>query len=132
MDSYDADVLVIGSGLAGCAAALGAARKGANVTLLTKAVAAQESNTWYAQGGIIFRGSEDSPALLAKDIVAAGAGLCDPEAVELLSAEGPRLVKEVLIDQAGVPFDEARDGSLDLTAEAAHSVARIIHAQDIT
>ena len=74
----------------------------------------------------------DSPELLARDIEVAGDGLCDPLAVSLLSTEGPRLVKQVLIDQVGVAFDTQTDGSLDLTAEAAHSVARIIHAHDAT
>jgi L-aspartate oxidase len=128
------DVLVIGSGLAGCAAALAAARAGAAVTLLSKGREASDSNTVWAQGGIIFRGKADSPERLAADIHDAGAGLCDPAAVHLLATEGPRLVEEVLIRDAGVPFDRARDGSeeLDLTAEAAHSVPRIVHSADTT
>ncbi len=103
MDNRETDVLVIGSGLAGCAAALAAARGGARVVLLTKAGRVEESNTWYAQGGIIYEGAQDSPERLAADIEAAGAGLCDPAAVALLSREGPRLVKELLIDDVGVP-----------------------------
>ena len=91
MDSHEADILVIGSGLAGCAAALGAARAGGRVTMLTKAARPEESNTLYAQGGVIYRSSDDSPELLAHDIIVAGAGLCDPEAVALLCSEGPRL-----------------------------------------
>jgi len=122
------DVLIIGSGLGGCAAALSAARAGAHVVMLTKGVRAEDSNTWEAQGGIIYRGVNDSPERLAADIVAAGAGLCYPEAVELLSREGPRLVEEVLISHAGVPFDRAPDGTLDLTAEAAHCLPRSWHA----
>lgn len=134
MERLETDILVIGSGLAGCAAALAAARRGARVTVLTKDLHAEESNTWYAQGGIIYRGQLDSAERLAKDIVAAGAGLCAPSAVELLSQEGPRLVKELLIEDLAVPFDLADDGTgdLDLTAEAAHSVARIAHRKDTT
>ena len=132
MDRSETDVLVIGSGLAGCAAALMAARGGARVIMLNKADRAEESNTWHAQGGIIYRGVLDSPEQLASDIMTAGAGLCDPTAVELLSREGPRLVKQLLLDDVGVPFDRATDGQLDLTAEAAHSVARIIHTEDMT
>lgn len=125
-------MLVIGSGLAGCAAALSAARAGAHVVMLSKAEQAEDSNTREAQGGIIFEGEGDSPDRLAADITAAGAGLCNPEAVELLSREGPHLVREVLLEQAHVPFDRRPDGSLHLTAEAAHSLPRIVHKADGT
>ena len=126
------DVLVIGSGLGGCSAALAAARHGARVVMLTKAGRAEDSNTWEAQGGIIYRADDDSPDLLAADIVTAGAGLCRPEAVEILSREGPRLVEQVLLGVAKVPFDRRADGELDLTAEAAHSRPRIVHRADGT
>lgn len=132
MSPHDTDVLVIGSGLAGCASALAAARGGARVVMLSKAARAEESNTWYAQGGIIYKGLLDSPERLAADIIAAGAGLCDGAAVDLLSHEGPRLVKELLIDDVGVPFDHGPGGELHLTAEAAHSLPRIVHCEDTT
>ncbi len=126
------DVLVIGSGLGGCATALAAARRGARVVMVTKAQRAEDSNTWEAQGGIIYRAEDDSPELLAADIVTAGAGLCKPEAVGILSREGPRLVDEILLREARVPFDHGTNGDLDLTAEAAHSRPRIIHRADGT
>jgi L-aspartate oxidase len=134
MTSRDTDVLVIGSGLGGCAAALAAARHGARVLMLTKCAKPEESNTYYAQGGIIYRGKVDSPPQLAADITAAGDGLCNPSAVALLAREGPRLVDEVLIKGVHVAFDQVHDGSgaLDLTAEAAHSTARIVHHADTT
>ncbi len=134
MARRETDVLIIGSGLAGCAAALAAARGGARVTIVTKAREPNDTNTVWAQGGIIFRGHDDSPEKLAADIHEAGAGICEPAAVDLLSREGPRLVQQVLVEDVGVPFDRARDGSeeLDLTAEAAHSVPRIIHHADST
>jgi L-aspartate oxidase len=134
MDRLETDLLVIGCGLAGAATAIQAARHGLQVTVITKETQAEESNTWYAQGGIIYRGKLDSPEKLAEDIEAAGAGMCNSAAVRILSNEGPRLVKEFLMDDIGVPFDMAEDGSgaLDLTAEAAHSVARIVHQKDAT
>jgi L-aspartate oxidase len=134
MNSRETDVLVIGSGLAGCAAALAAARGRARVVVLTKHARPEESNTLYAQGGIIYRGKADSPAQLAADIIAAGDGLCNPAAVDLLAREGPRLVDDVLIRDARVEFDHTDDGTgaLDLTAEAAHSTARIVHHADAT
>jgi L-aspartate oxidase len=132
MVMQETDVLVIGSGLGGCAAALAATRAGTRVTLVTKAEQVEESNTWYAQGGIIFKGVVDSPERLAEDILTAGAGVSNPEAADLLSREGPRLVQELLIEDAGVSFDRERSGDLDLTAEAAHSVPRIVHQGDTT
>lgn len=125
------DVLVIGSGIAGCAAALAAARGGAEVVMLTREQDAAETNTLYAQGGIIYRSPDDSPQLLVEDIIQAGAGLTSREAAELLAHEGPRLVHALLVDDLDVPFDRV-DGDLHLTAEAAHSVPRIVHHKDMT
>src|SRR5207253_3508507 len=99
------DVLVIGTGVAGCAAALAAARDGAEVTVATRAREVTESNTFYAQGGIVARPPGDTPERLAADIHRAGDGLCDPEAVDLLARDGPDLVRELLIDELRVPFD---------------------------
>ena len=127
----ETDVLIIGSGVAGCAAALAAADQGAKVLVVTKETRPEESNTYYAQGGIIFRGADDAPDRLTADIMAAGAGLCWEPAVRLLAVEGPRLVQEVLIDRLGVGFDR-EDSRFHLPQEAAHSCARILHHKDHT
>jgi L-aspartate oxidase len=68
------------------------------------------------------------------DILSVGAGLGSPEAASLLSSEGPRLVKEILIDEVHVPFDPSPENpsELDLTSEAGHSIPRIIHYKDQT
>jgi L-aspartate oxidase len=125
------DVLVLGTGIAGCSAALAAAREGADVTVVTRAREVTESNTFYAQGGIVARPAGDSPELLAADVERAGDGLCDPEAVNLLAREGPDLVKSLLIDELQVPFD--REGNdFHWTLEGAHSVARVLHVKDET
>lgn len=126
------DVVVVGAGVAGCSAALAASRHGRRVALLTKQDGQYESNTRYAQGGIIHTSPDDSPELLARDILKAGAGAGDREAARLLAAEGPELVKRLLIDELRVPFDRDEDGGLLLTREGAHSVARIIHRKDTT
>lgn len=126
-----ADLVVVGGGIAGSAAALAAARKGAEVVLLTKLPDPEEANTRYAQGGIIYTAPDDSPDLLARDILEAGAGMGDREAARLLATEGPPLVRELLIEELAVPFDRHGDG-LHLTCEGAHSVARIIHHKDTT
>src|ERR1700682_3073859 len=126
--TIQSDVLVIGSGLGGLAAAWDAAKRGCEVTLLTRASNPEDSNTYRAQGGIIYRGRSESPEQLVADILSAGAGLSSPEAASLLSHEGPRLVKEILIDELRVPFDASPDHSeeLDLTSEAGHSFPTII------
>ena len=124
-----ADFLVIGSGIAGLRAALTLAAAG-DVVILTKAEPG-ESNTGYAQGGIAAAlGPDDSPALHAKDTMAAGDGLCDPAAVDVLVGEGPKYVVELLA--WGAQFDRGTDGSPALAREAAHSVRRVLHARDAT
>jgi L-aspartate oxidase len=133
-DTIQSDVLVIGSGLGGLAAAWEAAKRGCEVTLLTRAANPEDSNTYWAQGGIIYRGRGESPDQLVADILAAGAGLSSPAAAKLLSHVGPRLVKQILIDELDVPFDPSAEhpGELDLTSEAGHSTPRIIHFKDRT
>lgn len=128
------DLLVLGAGIAGCAAALRAADLGASVMLVAKDELGG-SNTSWAQGGIIGLAAPeagDSADLLAADITAAGAGLCRPEAVRMLAEEGPRLCRSFLWERLGVPFDLGRHGAPDTTAEAAHSARRIYHARDAT
>ena len=123
------DFLVIGSGIAGLRAALSLADAG-DVVILTKADP-RESNTGYAQGGIAAAmGPDDSPELHARDTIAAGDGLCVPEAVDLLVREGPRYVGELLA--WGAAFDRDADGRPSLGREAAHSVRRVLHARDAT
>lgn len=125
-------VLIIGCGIAGGTAALQLADLGIPVTLVTRAHEPHETNTYYAQGGIIYRGAQDAPALLADDIHRAGAGHCNPTAVTILAQEGPELVRQLLIDTVGVPFDRTADGLLEVIQEAAHSTPRILHAADTT
>jgi L-aspartate oxidase len=127
----ETDILIIGSGIAGGSAALKLADAGYHVTVVTRAPESTESNTYYAQGGIIYKGENDTPELLAKDILHAGAGYCNPIAVQILSEEGPRLVKEFLIDRLDVPFDRSNQ-QLSLAREGGHSMPRIVHATDAT
>lgn len=124
--------LVVGTGIAGLATAIGLSRRGADVLLVTKAKEPDDCNTTWAQGGIIYFGKRDSSTSLERDVLRAGAGLCNRAAVRFLAENGPRIVEQVLIDEAGVPFSRGRRGRLDFTREAAHSVARIVHAADAT
>jgi len=125
------DVLVIGCGAAGLSAAIFLAKQGREVLVLSKSDTLDESNSHYAQGGIIYRAYDDSPEELAADIMSAGAGISYPPAVELLSREGPTVVKELLIDQARVPFTKENE-DFHRTAEGGHHKRRIIHKDDST
>lgn len=125
-------VLVIGTGIAGLTTAYSLARAGVPVLLVTKAADPADCNTFWAQGGIIYRGRKDSASKLVDDIIQAGAGLCNEEAVRFLAAEGPKVVRELLLEKLHVPFSRTIEGELDLTQEGAHSISRIIHAGDAT
>ena len=129
----NAEVLIIGCGIAGATAALRLARNPERqITIITRAVEVQESNTRYAQGGIIGRGPDDTSELLLEDIVAAGAGVTSPGAARILADEGPKLLHEVLERTAHVVFDQTEDGTPVWGQEAAHSRRRILHVGDAT
>ncbi|HMZ12964.1 MAG TPA: FAD-dependent oxidoreductase, partial [Mycobacterium sp.] len=120
-----ADVVVIGTGVAGLAAALAAHRKGSRTVILSKAA---ETATFHAQGGIavVLPHTEDSVDAHVRDTLVAGAGLCDPEAVRSIVADGYRAVADLVAD--GARFDESAPGRWALTREGGHSIRRIIHA----
>ncbi|HKR59998.1 MAG TPA: L-aspartate oxidase [Pyrinomonadaceae bacterium] len=127
------DVLIIGSGIAGATTALRLARNPQrNITIVTRAPDPHESNTRYAQGGIIGRGIDDDADLLEADIVEAGAGVSLPAAARILANEGPSLLHEVLEETARVSFDQDANGQPLFTNEAAHSRRRILHVGDAT
>src|ERR1041385_2500092 len=129
----ETEVLIIGCGIAGATAALRLARNSnRQITILTRARDTHESNTRYAQGGIIGRGPGDTAELLFEDIIAAGAGVSSPEAARILATEGPPLLNEVLEQTAGVVFDHDASGAPVWGQEAAHSRRRILHVGDAT
>jgi L-aspartate oxidase len=124
-----ADFLIIGSGIAGLRAAAELADAG-SVLILTKAEP-REGNTGYAQGGIAAAvGADDSPELHGADTIAAGDGVCDEGAVQVLVSDGPRYVRELI--EWGAAFDRGPDGSPALAIEGAHSARRVLHARDAT
>ncbi|MGC9025081.1 MAG: L-aspartate oxidase, partial [Chloroflexia bacterium] len=119
------DFLIIGSGIAGLYTALLAQEHG-RVLVVTKA-SLEECNTRYAQGGIAAAvDPADSPQRHFEDTMAAGAGLCDPRAVRILTEEGPARIAELI--ERGVNFDTLH-GQVALTREAAHSMPRVLHAR---
>jgi L-aspartate oxidase len=126
------DVLVIGTGISGLCCAIAAAEKGKTVAVISKEKDMIESNTYYAQGGIVESSDADSPELLYRDILRAGAGLNNVSAVRYVAKEGPGLVREYLVQKAKVPFTRTDTGELARTQEAVHSVRRILYAEDST
>ena len=124
-----ADVVVVGTGVAGLVAALAAHRRGSKVVVLSKAPELGGTTaTFYAQGGIavVLPDTDDSVDAHVADTIAAGAGLCDPDAVRSIVADGYRAVRELVDD--GARFDEAEPGRWSLTREGGHSRRRIIHS----
>jgi L-aspartate oxidase len=124
--STSADVIVIGSGVAGLTTALNLRSYGLSVLLVTKAQIDEGSTKW-AQGGIAAAlGPGDTPDQHKKDTLAAGAGLCDIKAVDVLVSEGPEAVRKLIAQ--GAVFDKSEAGEIALTREGGHLRNRILHA----
>ncbi|MFJ9153828.1 L-aspartate oxidase [Streptomyces sp. NPDC102270] len=124
--SIDADVVVVGSGVAGLTAALRCEAGGLRTVVVTKARLDDGSTRW-AQGGIAAAlGEGDTPEQHLDDTLVAGVGLCDEEAVRILVTEGPDAVRRLI--ETGAHFDESEAGDLELTREGGHHRRRIAHA----
>ncbi|MFJ4922258.1 L-aspartate oxidase [Streptomyces sp. NPDC088725] len=124
--SVEADVVVIGSGVAGLTAALRCTAAGLRTVVVTKARLDDGSTRW-AQGGIAAAlGEGDTPEQHLDDTLVAGAGLCDGEAVRTLVTEGPAAVRRLIA--TGAHFDTTPAGDLQLTREGGHHRRRIAHA----
>jgi len=122
----EADAIVVGSGIAGLTAALELRTHVPRVLLVTKGRLLSGSTVW-AQGGIAAAlDPSDSPEAHLADTLAAGGGLSDPEAVQVLVTEGPQRVRELVA--RGAVFDKAADGDIALTREGGHRADRIAHA----
>jgi L-aspartate oxidase len=125
-----ADLVVVGSGVAGLSAALAARAAGLRVLVVTKADAA-DGNTRWAQGGVavVLPGEHDAGDTVAdhvSDTLTAGAGLCDAEAVGAILADGPAAVTALL--GLGAVFDAGTNGKLARTREGGHTAFRVVHA----
>src|SRR5208337_3738781 len=107
-------------------------RAGLDVIVMTKNSSINDCNTYYAQGGIIAAKDGDSPMMLREDILNAGCSYNRDDAVEYFIKYGPQLVFDFLVNDAGIQFSKAGDGSVDYTEEAAHSIRRIVHYEDHT
>ena len=123
------DLLVVGSGVAGLSAAVRAASAHRlRVGVITKGILHQTTTRW-AQGGVaaVLGDDPDSTDLHLADTLAAGAGLCDIDAVRVLVDEGPRRVNELIA--LGAMFDRDPSGDFMLAREGGHSQPRILHSQ---
>ena len=121
-----ADVVVIGSGVAGLTTALQIRAHNLSVLLVTKSSIDAGSTKW-AQGGIAAAlGPGDSPSQHEEDTLVAGAGLCDLAAVKVLVSEGPEAVRKLIA--RGAVFDKSETGEIALTREGGHLRNRILHA----
>lgn len=118
--------IIVGTGIAGLWAAWRLAVEGHRSIVVTKEGLGDSASAW-AQGGIaVALGPGDSTSQHAADTLAAGDGLSDPEAVRILTDEGPDRIRELLA--LGAIFDRGADGKLKFGLEGAHTRARIIHA----
>ncbi|MBW1604263.1 L-aspartate oxidase [Streptomyces sp. JJ66] len=125
--AIEADVVVVGTGVAGLTAALRCAAAGRTTVIVTKTDLGEGSTRW-AQGGIAAAlGEGDTPEQHLADTLTAGAGLCDEDAVRTLVTEGPAAVRRLIA--AGAVFDTAPEsGQIALTREGGHHRRRIAHA----
>ncbi|MFA5728719.1 MAG: FAD-dependent oxidoreductase [Candidatus Neomarinimicrobiota bacterium] len=128
----ETDVLVIGSGLAGCAASYAAAQMGLQVILLSINKDSNLSSSYQAQGGIIYRNPQDTYKDFLDDFQRTGADLVNEKMVKTVYENGPRLIDEILINDLKVPFDRTETGEIALTREGSHIRERIAFVKDYT
>ncbi len=130
-DYFETDVLIIGTGIAGSAAALVLAENGVRTMMISKGRDISRNNTYLAQGGIAAAAGDDDREAFAADIVRAGDDYHSREAVQMVVGESRRLVQDLLVGKLGVPFAR-RDDGYDMAQEGGHSRRRVLHVKDMT
>jgi len=127
------DYLIIGSGIAGLTLAIKLAERfpKRSITVLTK-TDEEESNTWYAQGGIaiVLEDSKDSYEKHIRDTLICGDGLCNEAVVRMVVTDAPKRFAELL--RWGTHFDIDADGKFDAGKEGGHCENRVLHHKDQT
>lgn len=126
------DVLVLGSGVAGCVAAYELAKEGVQVTVVTNSADPRQSSSYTEHEGIAYTGEGDNVDLFGRDLENAGGRLANSRAIEHLASEGPRLVDQLLVEELRVPFDRGSEGELSRQQESGHSCARVVRCGDAT
>jgi L-aspartate oxidase len=130
MTNYD--VLIIGSGVAGLTTAIKLAEAGKNVAIATRQSKPRYTNTYWAQGGIIYSDRNKDYLDLIHDIDQASSNTCNLEAAKVLAERSGEILEEILLEKVKTPFAKDESGSLKYTKEAAHSTERIIYQGDHT
>lgn len=133
MKDFNTDVLIIGSGIAGLASAIKLAEKKLSVTIVTREKRPEVTNTYWAQGGIIYSPKDlNDQEDLIRDILKASAFTSNQEAARILATKSAEIIDEVLIHKTHTDFAKDAEGELLFTKEAAHSRERIIYKGDMT
>lgn len=133
MKDFSTDVLIIGSGIAGLSAAIKLAEKKLRVTIVTREKRPEITNTFWAQGGIIYSPIDlNDQEDLVNDIMRASSYTSNIEAAKILSKKSADIIDEVLIHKSHTDFAKDAEGELLFTKEAAHSRERIIYKGDMT
>lgn len=126
-------VLVVGTGIAGCVAALTLADRGCEVTLISTGASLDNGNTALAQGGIVYQASDQDAVQLEKDILLAGREHNCVRSTRYLCRKGPNAVQKILVERLNVPFATIDSrGEWDLRIEGGHNASRILHCADYT
>ncbi len=127
------DVLIVGSGIAGLTSAIKLAEQGASVGICTREEEPEHTNTYWAQGGVIYSQKIwDDEDTLVDDINRASSHTANLEAARILAERSPEILEEIFLEKANTQFDRDETGELLFTKEAAHSKARIIYKGDYT
>jgi len=127
------DVLIIGTGIAGLTSALSLCEKNQKVMIVTREKRPELTNTYWAQGGIIYSSPEPADqALLVEDIIRASSYSSSREAAELIASQSAEIVEKILLNKVKTDFNRNERNELRLTKEAAHSKERIIYNGDKT
>jgi L-aspartate oxidase len=133
MKDFTTDVLIIGSGVAGLSAAIKLAESQKQVTIVTREKRPEITNTFWAQGGIIYSPkSHNDQEELVKDIMRASSFTSNEDAAKILSVRSAEIIEEMLIKKSQTNFAKGEKGELLYTKEAAHSRERIIYQGDMT
>lgn len=128
--SKEYDVLIIGTGIAGLSAAVTLLEAGHKVAIITREFDPNITNTFYAQGGIIFPEKNDDT--FVGDVFTASSLSSSKKVAEMILEKSGDILQDILIDKAQTPFEKDENGKLKYTKEAAHSIDRILYQGDFT